>query len=238
MNDTDIHLRKCPNHDTENQTFYCADHDVTVCGRCVHSNHKMCDSVDLYAVTADKARYSNSVSTLSAIEREIEGYENALIDDILLNDDCKSNSLDAVDAFCSKLMKRLTILKDNSIRELTEKHLQNNTSLRQVLNKCKNERLSVNKRKLLIQELVEKQHDGHLYVELSRFDQNKQDIEAAIRSLNDGKQLLHFSFNPNKPLEKIICNEINDIGRISEHVHTNECLHEKLSQVIHLITSC
>ncbi|XP_052227856.1 uncharacterized protein LOC127842405 [Dreissena polymorpha] len=128
------------------------------------------------------------------------------------------------------MIKRMTVLKENTIKECTQKHLQNNTSLRQDIKKCENNMFSATKRKQLVQGLFEKHHDKHLYIELIRFNRKKKDIFAEIKSLKRRNEIEHYSFCPNEQLQQVFCSEINEIGMLQETVQANELLTEGTMQ--------
>ncbi|KAH3781147.1 hypothetical protein DPMN_158972 [Dreissena polymorpha] len=226
--DSDIHLQKCPHHETENQTFYCVNHDVTICGRCLYSNHKLCidSSIDLFTVSVDEARHRETVEILIAFEEQIEGYKKKLSEDIALNEQYKLNTMAAIDSFSSKMINRLTDLKKHAEIECTQKHKHNSERLSQLVKKCNEEKCMITQRKHLVEVLVQKQHSRQLYIEIGRLDRNKHDIATRTNDLMKDKVKVKFSFRPNDKLENVIFHEINDVGNIQETTNDSDEVQE------------
>ncbi|XP_052235905.1 uncharacterized protein LOC127847793 isoform X4 [Dreissena polymorpha] len=230
IKETDVHLQKCRHHGNENQIFYCSNHDDTICGRCLHAKHRQCESVDLFTVNVDESRKSETMTMLTAFEKEIEGYAITVKKDIELNDQCKSKAMHDVESFCTKMMTRLSDLKKDAERECTKKHEQNSDHLGQLVKKCNEEKLMVGQYKQLVEVLVQKKYNRHLYIEVCRIDRKKNEISARINSLITKRKRVEFSFRPNYKLAKLMCSQMNDIGKIEEQVNGSDEVSEDIVQ--------
>ncbi|KAH3824265.1 tyrosine-protein kinase Fer-like [Dreissena polymorpha] len=156
------------------------------------------------------------LSTLRLLEDEVCATEHQIEENMESNNIYKKAYMLSVEAFRTDIITRLDELVDKAIIAGKDKYTENDDTLNKLLNKCKDNKDTILKKKHIIKDLSQKKQHPELNIISKTLKNELQGITALIRQYSFENRIVKFSFENNSELHAFLLKETQDIGTLQE----------------------
>ncbi|XP_052786375.1 uncharacterized protein LOC128221813 [Mya arenaria] len=216
----DITEEKCKQHPTESAIFLCKKHESMICGRCLHSGHLPCGKlvVDLLheTVTIDVEKVKTMKSALNELNDEI----------LLLHDESKNkkigskNNAEKCVQECMELGNKIKQRVDemtSDIRDgITKTHDENVRKHARIAETCDGKTKWCDNEKSKIDEFVDNNMAGYLYLMCRHFDKEVSDVRSHLKEVKHKQTFNEFYFKQNKVVLKCVFEDLEEVCELQK----------------------
>ncbi|XP_052814397.1 uncharacterized protein LOC128241478 isoform X2 [Mya arenaria] len=222
----DITEERCKQHLTEKAIFLCKIHDSTICGRCLHSEHRSCveEVVDLLheVVNIDCEKVNTMKSLLMEIKNEILLLKNEAEHS---KENCNKNADKCVQecmGLGNKIKQRVDELTSGTRNGITKKHNENLTTHSHITKMCDEKTKWCHDAESKIDSFVDKNMAGHLYLMNRHFEKEVSDVRSHLKEFKHKHTFKEFGFKENDVILECLFQDLEEVCEQQEEVNGSD----------------
>lgn len=215
----DITETKCEFHPREFLSFFCGDHNLTGCGRCLLKEHKLCQDISDLVDIKENGSVVKEIETFRAKLSSLENLTQELEPEITTRNQIsiknRDENLAEVDDFIEDITAGLRRLQNDLKSQINSKHEKNIDNIKRALKACTASKELLEQASKTTQEQYDSKLLGKLYIYMRN---TATDLDALMTALNEAKesQVKTYEFKKDKKILEIIHSSDSAIGKVED----------------------